>query len=145
MCENYTPPEGFDPKDLYKLLEKASDPNDDLGNVYSSLLSLSLGQHIYLLLLYVLTLWLCVIDCCSAWFEGVNKLYIPFLACGDLSGYDADQSYPLPKVGNGSSSYESLKPIQPPIAPPYKTAIELEKKIQSKKGWSQYRKEETPL
>ncbi|KAH7365944.1 hypothetical protein KP509_18G055400 [Ceratopteris richardii] len=94
VCEDYTPPEGFNPKDLHNLLEKASDPNDNL-------------------------------DCCSAWFEGPNKLYIPFLACGDLSGYDADQTYPLPK--QGGTPYEPLEPVQPPIAPPYKTAIELEK------------------
>lgn len=45
---------------------------------------------------------------------------IPFLACGDLSGYDADQSYPLPTDG----SYVRLEPVQPPIAPAYKSAIE---------------------
>jgi tRNA (cytidine32/guanosine34-2'-O)-methyltransferase len=26
---------------------------------------------------------------------GLNRIIVPFLACGDLSGYDADQSYPL--------------------------------------------------
>ena len=26
---------------------------------------------------------------------GLNRTIVPFLACGDLSGYDADQSYPL--------------------------------------------------
>lgn len=52
-------------------------------------------------------------------------MYIPFLACGDLSGYDSDRSYPLPKVAEGS--YQSLDPVQPPIAPPYKRALELKK------------------
>lgn len=51
---------------------------------------------------------------------GVNRVVIPFLACGDLSGYDADQSYPLPTDG----SYVRLEPVQPPIAPAYKSAIE---------------------
>lgn len=97
VCENYSPPEGFDPNNLYKLLEKAGNPYGDDS------------------------------DCCSAWLEGPNKLYIPFLACGDLSGYDADQSYPLPKVDADGTSYQSLEPVQPPIAPPYKTAIELKK------------------
>eukprot|EP00249_Psilotum_nudum_P004684 c18192_g1_i1 orf=122-1060(+) len=98
VCENYSPPEDFNPKYLYRLLERASSPDDDF-------------------------------DCCSSWFEGPNKLYIPFLACGDLSGYDADQSYPLPKrEGPGENgSYQSLQPVQPPIAPPYKTALELER------------------
>ena len=26
---------------------------------------------------------------------GVNRFIVPFLACGDLSGFDSDQSYPL--------------------------------------------------
>lgn len=65
------------------------------------------------------------LDCRSGWLEGPNKVYIPFLACGDLSGYDSDQSYPLPKVAEGT--YQSLDPVQPPIAPPYKRALELKK------------------
>lgn len=66
-----------------------------------------------------------VADCSSGWLEGPNKVYIPFLACGDLSGYDSDRSYPLPKVADGT--YQSLDPVQPPIAPPYKRALELKK------------------
>lgn len=47
------------------------------------------------------------------------KRYIaPFLACGDLSAWDADASYKLPE------GYVSLDPVQPPTAPPYKGAIE---------------------
>ena len=88
VCEGYSPPEGFDYKDLYKLLEKAGGRSVDL-------------------------------DCSSAWLEGPSKLILPFLACGDLSGYDADQSYPL-------DTEHSLAPVQPPIAPPYRTAMELE-------------------
>lgn len=64
-------------------------------------------------------------DCSSGWLEGPNKVYIPFLACGDLSGYDSDRSYPLPKVAEGT--YQSLDPVQPPIAPPYKRALEMKK------------------
>ncbi|KAB1224312.1 putative tRNA (cytidine(32)/guanosine(34)-2'-O)-methyltransferase [Morella rubra] len=96
VCENYSPPEGFNPKDLYRLLEKVGSPSggDDL-------------------------------DCSSGWLEGPNKVYIPFLACGDLSGYDSDRSYPLPKAADGT--YKSLDPVQPPIAPPYKRALELKK------------------
>ncbi|RYR26821.1 hypothetical protein Ahy_B02g061126 isoform B [Arachis hypogaea] len=96
VCENYSPPEGFNPKDLHRLLEKVGSPSgvDDT-------------------------------DCCSGWLEGPNKVYIPFLACGDLSGYDSDRSYPLPKVVGGT--YQSLDPVQPPIAPPYKRALELKK------------------
>ncbi|KAF6153527.1 hypothetical protein GIB67_027394 [Kingdonia uniflora] len=97
VCENYSPPEGFNPKDLHHLLEKVGTPSgaDDL-------------------------------DCSSGWLEGPNKVYIPFLACGDLSGYDSDRSYPLPTVAEGCS-YQSLDPVQPPIAPPYKRALEMKK------------------
>lgn len=45
----------------------------------------------------------------------------PFLACGDLSAFDSDATYQLPK------DYVSLDPIQPPTAPPYKRALELRK------------------
>lgn len=66
-----------------------------------------------------------VTDCSSGGLEGPNKVYIPFLACGDLSGYDSDRSYPLPKSADGT--YQCLDPVQPPIAPPYKRALEMKK------------------
>lgn len=33
VCENYSPPDGFNPKDLHRLLEKVGSPSgaDDLG------------------------------------------------------------------------------------------------------------------
>ncbi|OIV89256.1 hypothetical protein TanjilG_24191 [Lupinus angustifolius] len=96
VCEIYSPPEGFSIKDLYRLLEKVGSPSGVEDT-----------------------------DCCSGWLEGPNKVYIPFLACGDLNGYDSDRSYPLPKVARGT--YQSLDPVQPPIAPPYKRALELKK------------------
>jgi tRNA (cytidine32/guanosine34-2'-O)-methyltransferase len=43
----------------------------------------------------------------------------PFVACGDLSAFDSDASYQLPK------DHVSLNPVQPPTAPPYKRAIEI--------------------
>lgn len=27
--------------------------------------------------------------------EGPNRIIVPFLACGDLSGFDSDRTYPL--------------------------------------------------
>lgn len=52
--------------------------------------------------------------------SGRNTRWIaPFIACGDLSAFDSDASYLLPE------DYVSLDPVQPPIAPPYKRAIEL--------------------
>ena len=47
------------------------------------------------------------------------KWVAPFIACGDLSAFDSDASYKLPE------DYVSLDPVQPPIAPPYKRAIEM--------------------
>ncbi|KAF2227311.1 FtsJ-like methyltransferase-domain-containing protein [Elsinoe ampelina] len=45
----------------------------------------------------------------------------PFLACGDLSAFDADATYQLPK------DHVALDPVQPPTAPPYKRALEMRK------------------
>lgn len=67
------------------------------------------------------------------------RVVVPFVACGDLNGWDADKSY---EVGGGAGggggvaggegggagagqAYVPLAPVQPPIAPPYKQAIAL--------------------
>ncbi|TVY23308.1 putative tRNA (cytidine(32)/guanosine(34)-2'-O)-methyltransferase [Lachnellula hyalina] len=55
----------------------------------------------------------------DAWKDG--RWIAPFLACGDLSGFDADASYHLPK------DRITLDPVQPPTAPPYKRALEMRK------------------
>lgn len=47
----------------------------------------------------------------------------PFLACGDLSAFDADASHKLPE------GHVSLDPVQPPTAPPYKRALEERRKM----------------
>ena len=51
--------------------------------------------------------------------EDSNRWIAPFVACGDLSAWDADATYQLPK------DRVSLDPVQPPTAPPYKRALEL--------------------
>lgn len=51
--------------------------------------------------------------------EEENRWIAPFVACGDLSAWDADATYHLPK------DRVSLDPVQPPTAPPYKRALEL--------------------
>lgn len=53
--------------------------------------------------------------------EESQRWIAPFLACGDLSAYDADASYHLPK------DRISLDPVQPPTAPPYRKALEMRK------------------
>jgi len=55
---------------------------------------------------------------------GVNRMVVPFVACGDLSGYDADQSY------NIDEEYESKDALQYPINPPYKKAKEMKRSSQ---------------
>eukprot|EP01069_Polyplicarium_translucidae_P007188 Polyplicarium_translucidae@DN3069_c0_g2_i1.p1 len=47
-------------------------------------------------------------------FRGVsegNRQHAPFVACGDLRGYDADRNYPASAV--------ALGPVQPPLTAPY--------------------------
>lgn len=51
--------------------------------------------------------------------EAKSRWIAPFVACGDLSAWDADATYHLPK------DRVSLDPVQPPTAPPYKRALEL--------------------
>lgn len=47
----------------------------------------------------------------------------PFLACGDLSAFDADASHKLPE------GHVSLDPVQPPTAPPYRKALDERRKL----------------
>lgn len=51
----------------------------------------------------------------------VNSYIVPFLACGDLSAYDSDKTYPL----NHNGKYEQREPVQKPIEPPYMEAMSL--------------------
>ncbi|GKT27354.1 Putative tRNA (cytidine(32)/guanosine(34)-2'-O)-methyltransferase [Aduncisulcus paluster] len=46
----------------------------------------------------------------------------PFLACGDLSGFDSDASYAL------SHAHAPLPPVQPPIDTAYKEATEMRRR-----------------
>nr|NP_001016817.1 FtsJ RNA methyltransferase homolog 1 [Xenopus tropicalis]CAJ81745.1 FtsJ homolog 1 (E. coli) [Xenopus tropicalis] len=52
--------------------------------------------------------------------EGPNRVIVPFLACGDLSAYDSDQTYPLKLQADKDYTY--VPPTQPPICPPYQEA-----------------------
>lgn len=65
-----------------------------------------------------------------------TRCTVPFLACGDLSGWDADRSYAVGEgdgsTGAGSASaaaataggYVVREPVQKPVHPAYKTALE---------------------
>eukprot|EP00752_Nemacystus_decipiens_P009802 g8750.t1 len=63
---------------------------------------------------------------------GPANLVVPFVACGDLSGFDADKSYPLDMdqdtLGKDGYShrvsgagYKRIPPAQMPIKPPHET------------------------
>ncbi|KAJ8901876.1 hypothetical protein NDN08_004081 [Rhodosorus marinus] len=49
--------------------------------------------------------------------SSVNRKLVPFVACGDLSGYDPDMAYDL------DEDVEYVPPVQPPINPPYAEAL----------------------
>eukprot|EP01041_Mallomonas_annulata_P001726 gene1726-3342_t len=49
---------------------------------------------------------------------GVSSLVVPFVACGDLSGFDSDKSYPL-QLPDETATYQYREPVQPPIRPNY--------------------------
>ncbi|XP_063050056.1 putative tRNA (cytidine(32)/guanosine(34)-2'-O)-methyltransferase [Engraulis encrasicolus] len=57
--------------------------------------------------------------------EGPNRIIVPFLACGDLSGFDSDRTYPLQL--DSSKEYTYTPPTQPPIHPPYEQACFMRK------------------
>lgn len=69
--------------------------------------------------------------------EGGQRWIAPFLACGDLSAYDSDATYHLPK------DRVSLDPVQPPTAPPYKRALEMRKLAGGAYGKTKGRTEQT--
>lgn len=63
----------------------------------------------------------------------VENRWIPsFIACGDLSAWDSDASYSLPP------DHVSLKPVQPPTAPPYRKALEIRKEQSGAYGKTKY-------
>jgi tRNA (cytidine32/guanosine34-2'-O)-methyltransferase len=55
--------------------------------------------------------------------SSAESTIVPFVACGDLSGYDADASYPL-EPADGESSYQSMAPTQKPTTPAYRAYLE---------------------
>ena len=70
---------------------------------------------------------------------------VPFVACGDLSGYDnggidfldSDKSYPIFQSAVSSDNQSDdvyIKPIAPPIKPPYENSIAKAKEERQKKS-----------
>jgi tRNA (cytidine32/guanosine34-2'-O)-methyltransferase len=61
----------------------------------------------------------------------VERLIVPFVACGDLSGYDADANYPLD--GEGDAPYVYHEPTQKPTTPAYRDYLEARQQSEGKK------------
>lgn len=64
-------------------------------------------------------------------FSGINRVLVPFMACGDLSGFDSDRTYPL-ELSSLSDDFKdwkySFKEVtQPPTEPAYKKACALKR------------------
>lgn len=59
---------------------------------------------------------------------GINRIIVPFVACGDLSAFDSDASYPLNLKGEENYAYK--QPTQEPIAPPYQEVLQMKRKGQ---------------
>lgn len=82
---------------------------------------------------------------------GPNRVIVPFVACGDLQGFDSDQSYPLQLRGTkmeqeaartvglqagasgagsaaATSEYVYHAPVRTPIKPPYEVYMKLRHK-----------------
>lgn len=78
---------------------------------------------------------------------GINNVVVPFVACGDLNGFDADKSYPLQLTplarssSNASAAQETgeeyryvfREPVCPPINPNH---ADSQQQQQSKQGQS---------
>jgi len=57
--------------------------------------------------------------------EGINRVIVPFLACGDLSAFDSDKTYSL-NLREGEE-YKYTPPTQEPINPPYQHAVNMKR------------------
>lgn len=51
--------------------------------------------HLYIETDLLMTLVIVILDETINQFSGPNRVVVPFVACGDLSGWDADKTYAL--------------------------------------------------
>ncbi|KAI9834059.1 MAG: hypothetical protein M1819_003344 [Sarea resinae] len=131
VCEGFRPPEGFkasleNPLGAGMRFPTPSTPSQSTANDANSLLSntnntdrTAAGQTRTLRADGIVELDLGPGAPNAEAYNNSNRYIAPFLACGDLSAYDADASYHLPR------DRVSLNPVQPPTAPPYKRALEM--------------------
>jgi hypothetical protein len=82
VCEVYAPPQAYQPSMIFPLLDHAySDSGAASGGAVAA------GAPVASVVNPSL---------------GFGRIVVPFLACGDLSGFDADASYPLELTGGAS-------------------------------------------
>ena len=55
---------------------------------------------------------------------GLARRVVPFVACGDLAGYDADSNYPLEEEDAAGGGYVYHEPTQKPTTPAYRAFLE---------------------
>ena len=71
------------------------------------------------------------VDCLNGLGESTTKALVPFIACGDLTGFDSDRTYPLELNALSEEfrdwKYEHREVVQPPTEPAYKKASALKK------------------
>ncbi|GAB1737727.1 hypothetical protein NU219Hw_g2139t1 [Hortaea werneckii] len=123
VCTNFQPPRGFkasldNPLGAGRKLEESSNRHEEQSfpirtKREDGVVELDLGPD--------------PVEALAADTQGLadrsTRWIAPFLACGDLSAFDADASHKLPE------GHVSLDPVQPPTAPPYKRALEERKKM----------------
>jgi tRNA (cytidine32/guanosine34-2'-O)-methyltransferase len=103
VCEGYNPPPDFEPSLMMALFDHTYDEEPGIGQQGGQQGGQGgQGQRPDRL-------------------TGTNKATIPFVACGDLSGFDADMSYPLQLEGEAAYVYH--EPVAPPITPPYMDSV----------------------
>lgn len=93
VCQNYSPPTGFTPNMSNPLLDH-SYSKSKLFSLLNLFLRLFLPTCIHTLPV-ALHAALYPSDVDFNQLEGPNRVIVPFLACGDLSAFDSDRTYPL--------------------------------------------------
>lgn len=115
VCEGYRPPPGFKPSLEVPLGLDATFPKRSTNARENE----NIAREVQIIIL-------------ANKEDGEKKgaCYIaPFIACGDLSAYDSDATNQLPEVDEFGQVRVGMDPIQPPTAPPYKTALELRRQL----------------
>jgi len=149
VCRHYSPPVGFN-ANMDSFLMDAKYTAPDANNHFVQVIPSEIGDGTFSEKIVVADQTLEL--------AGPNALVIPFVACGDLSGFDADRSYPLRLKGKGgkgvvseelkavaaefgaegsnvgmeSGEYSFVAPVQPPVNPNYATWFEMAKSGDSK-------------